>query len=132
MGQIVFRVGEDKIGVTDGIVPIGKRCFSGGRDARSLLGGVDSGFASGQADKTLIKKIQPGAQYFWGVSCRIRGDKDQLDLISEIRGHFLKGHTDIGHVERTLIGATGISEKEERDVSLGLLPEIKRSTGGIR
>ncbi len=132
VGQIVFRVGENKISVSNSIVSGTAPCFSSRRYPRSLLGCLDGGLASCKADKALIKMIQPRADYFGGVSCRISGDEYQLDLIPEIRGHFLKGPTDIGHVERTLIGATGIAEKEERDVSLGLWPEVKRSAGGIR
>jgi hypothetical protein len=46
-------------------------------------------------------------------------------------GIFLQGHTKVHHVQWTLIGAVGISEKQERDVSPGFLPEIKRSTDGV-
>ena len=46
-------------------------------------------------------------------------------------GILLQGHTKIRHVQWTLIGAVGMSEKQERDVSSGFLPEIKRSTDGV-
>ena len=131
MSQIVFGVGENKICVSDSIVFVSTPCFSAGRYPRSPLGSLDSGLASCKANKTLIKTIEPRAQFLRAVPCRISCNKDQLDLIPKARGHLLKARSDVRHVERTLIGATGISEKEERDVSLRLPPEIKRSTGGI-
>jgi hypothetical protein len=62
-----------------------------------------------------------------GISC----NKDNLYLFRHTGGHLLQGEGDIRHVQRTQIRAMGVSEKEQGDVSLGLLPEIKRSGGGI-
>jgi hypothetical protein len=95
------------------------------------LGRFDGGFASYEAYETLVKMIEPGAEYLWAIPCRVGRNKDQLDLILETRGHLLEAHRDVCHMERALIGATGISEKEERDISLGLLREVKRRTGCV-
>jgi len=56
------------------------------------------------------------------VARRISRNKNDLDLFGKTRRPFLQGGSDIPHLERTLIGAIRISEKEESDVSLGPRP----------
>src|SRR5690348_14625319 len=108
MGQVVFGVGEYKIRVTDCIVSKSPHGFASGRNPRRSLGRFDSGFASSEAYKTLIKLTEPRAQDFWSVPGGISCHEDQLDLLSETRGHFLQPHRDIRHMEGALIGAPGI------------------------
>ena len=51
MGQIVFCVRDNKIGVPNRIVAIAGHRFLGWRNARSLLDCFESSFGSREADK---------------------------------------------------------------------------------
>src|SRR5262249_3224697 len=126
VSEIVFGVGENKRRVTDFIVFTRECCFSGKWNPRTPLGRVDGDFASCEPDKTLVKMVEPRAQHFWIVTCGVSRNKNYLDLIRKPLGNLLKTASDIRHVQWTLTWAMGISEKEERDVPIGLLPEIER------
>src|SRR5215470_3945607 len=82
MGQIVFCVRDNKIGVPNRIVAIAEPRFLGWRNARSLLDCFESSFGSREADKMFIEIVEPPAQFHRGVSCGIGGNKNELDLIS--------------------------------------------------
>ena len=131
MGQIVFCVRDNKIGVPNRIVAIAEPRFLGWRNARSLLDCFESSFGSREADKMFIEIVEPPAQFHRGVSCGIGGNKNELDLIGNIRGQFLQSRANIRHVRGTLIGAIRITEKKERNRPQGSVPEIKRITGGV-
>src|SRR5579863_5787179 len=73
--------------------------------------------------------VEPRAQDFPAITRGIGCDKNQFDLIPQIRRHLLKGCTYIRHVERTNIRTVSVSEKKERDVSIGLRSEIKSFAG---
>jgi len=45
--------------------------------------------------------------------------------------HVLQAHSDVRHMEWTLIRATGVSEEKKRDIPLSHFPEIKRGPGRI-
>ena len=132
MGQIVFCVRDNKIGVPNRIVAVAGRSFLGRRNPRNLLGRRESSFGSREADKMFIEIVEPAAQVHRGVACGIGGNKNELDLIANTGGQFLQSPVNIRHVCWALIGAIGIAEKEKRDRALGSVPEIKRSTGGVR
>src|ERR1700675_117058 len=70
--------------------------------------------------------VKPRAQHSSAVTSGISRDKNQFDLIRQIRRHVPKGGTDIRHVEWAHIWTAGVSEKEERNVSVGLQSEIER------
>jgi len=79
MGQIVFCVRDNKIGVPNRIVA--GPGFLGRRNACSLLDCFESNFGSREADKMFIEIVEPPAQFHRGVSCGIDGNKNELDLI---------------------------------------------------
>ncbi len=128
MGQIVFGVHHNKIGVRDGMVA--GLCV-GQRNARSLLNRRESSLGSREADKAFIEIVEPPAQLRRSVVRGIRSDKNEFDLIGHAGGQSLQSRANICHMHGTLVGAIGIAEKEERDRSLGPVPEIKRSTGRV-
>ena len=132
MGQIVFGVRDNKIGMSHGVISPRGPGLLGRRNARSLLGRVESSFVSGEADKMFIETVEPAAQFHGGVPCGIGGHKNELDLIGDTGGQFFQSHANIRHVHGTLIGAIGVAEKEERNRPLGSVPEIKPSAGGVR
>jgi hypothetical protein len=131
VGQIVFRVRENKIGVRNCIVHFGEPGFPGRRSPRRLLGCFDGGFGSRQTNKAIVKLIEPAAQHRGNVTCGIGGHKNKLDLIRDTGWDFLRRRSNIRHVHRTLIGAIRVPKKEERDGPLRSLPEIERSAGGV-
>jgi hypothetical protein len=57
MGQIVFRIRKYKVGVGDSIVPVNRSCLFRDGNVRCPLDRSDGRFASGEADKALIKEI---------------------------------------------------------------------------
>src|SRR5262249_8981483 len=99
------------------IVSDRKPRLSGGRYPHNPLGRIDRGFASREADKPLVKMIEPSAECGSAITCGISRNEDHFDLIRKILAHFPEAHSDIRHVEWTLIWATGVSKKQERDVS---------------
>jgi len=128
MGQIVFGVHDNKIGVRNGMVT--GLCV-GQRDARSLLDHRESSLGSREADKVFTEIVEPPAQLHRSVVCGVGSYKNEFDLIGHTGGQSLQSRPNICHVHGALIGAIGIAEKEERDRSLGPVPEIKRSTGRV-
>src|ERR1700756_5177350 len=70
--------------------------------------------------------VEPRTQHSPAITSGISCDKNQFDLIRQIRRHVPKSGTDIRHVEWTHVRTVGVSEKEERNVSVGLQPEIER------
>src|SRR5215831_12568886 len=114
-------------------------CIISGREARLTgrrypdgpLDGLDRGLASREANKTLVKTVEPGPECVGFVSCWISRNEDHFDLIRKIFWHLLEDRSDIRHMERALIRATGVSEEEERNVPLGLFVEIKQRSGSI-
>ena len=63
VGQIVFGVRENKIGVRNRIVAVTRPCFVGRRNPRSLLNRLESSFGSREADKMFIEIVEPPAQF---------------------------------------------------------------------
>jgi hypothetical protein len=57
--------------------------------------------------------------------------EDKLDLIRNTDRHLPQRGAEVRHVHRTLVGAIGIAEEQERDVSTRSLPEIKMSARGV-
>jgi len=131
MGQIVSGIRNNKIGVGDSIVAVALFCLVSRGDSRSLLNRFDSRFASREAGKMFIEIVQPPAQFLRRVPCRIRRNKNELDLIGQARWQFLQCHANIRHVHGTLIAAIGVAEKEKRHRPLGSVPEIKRRAGSV-
>jgi hypothetical protein len=131
MGQIIFGVRDNKIGVPNRIVAVAGPRFPRPRNACGRLDCFESSFGSSEADKMFIEIVEPPAQFHRGIPCGIGGDKNEFDLIGNTGGQFLQSGTNVRHVRRALIGAIGIAEKEERDRPPSAVPEIKRSTGGV-
>ena len=71
MGQIVFGVRDNKIGVGNSVVP-GRPGLLGQRNARSFLDRLKSSFVSGEADKMFIETVEPAAQFRRGCPVRDR------------------------------------------------------------
>ena len=131
MGQIVFGVRDNKIGMGHRVISTGCPDFwATGTPAPS--GPLESSFISGEADKMFIETVEPAAQFRGGIPCGIGGHKNEFDLIRDTRGQFFQGHANIRHVHGTLIGAIGVAEKEERNRPLGSVPKIKPSARGVR
>jgi hypothetical protein len=132
MGQIVFRVRDNKIGVHHCVIAVAGISFPGRRNSGRVLHCMESGFASRQTDKSFIKVVEPPAEYLWGVTRGIGGHENELHLIGNAGRQTLQSYANLRHVQGTLIGALGIAEKQERDRSLSSVPEIKRRPGGVR
>ena len=128
MGLIIFGIGQYKRRVIHSIILAGMRRFAGRRDVCCALGHSDGGLTARQTDKTSIKIIQPGTQYWGAIPGRICGDKNHLELVSRLGGQLLQAARYIGHLEWAFIGAMSIAKKEQRDVPLRLRPEIERHT----
>jgi hypothetical protein len=80
-----------------------------------------------------LRSVRPPSDCPAEPSAAGRADDNELDLIRNARGHLSSGPYQDSPcaVDTQLIGAVGISEKQERDVSPAFLPEIKRSTDGV-
>lgn len=89
MGQIVFCVRDNKIGVPNRIVAVAGPRFLRRRNARGRLDCFESSFGSSEADKMFIEIVEPPAQFHRGVPCGIGCNKNELDLIGHTRGQFL-------------------------------------------
>lgn len=131
MGEIVFGVRDDKVGVRHSIVPVAGPCLVSRRNSSSLLDRLNISFVSREAGKMSVEIVQPLTQLCRGVPRGIGGDKHELDVISHAGGQFLQSYANIGHVHGALIGTIGVAEKEQRDRPLGSFPKIKRSTGRV-
>jgi hypothetical protein len=57
--------------------------------------------ASCQADETLVKMLQPRAQYFCAIRCGIRCDEDRLDAMPRRLGNFPTAHPSCCRLNRT-------------------------------
>src|SRR5712664_3761267 len=57
MGQIVFGVCDNKIGVRNRIVAAAGRCFAGQRNPRGLLDRLESSFGSRETDKMSVEIV---------------------------------------------------------------------------
>ena len=81
MGQIIFGVRDNKIGVPNRIVAVAGPRFLGRSNARSLLDCFESSLGSRETDEMFVEIVEPPAQSDRSVSCGIGCNKNELDLI---------------------------------------------------
>ena len=131
MRKVILAVGDYEICVRHCVIATRRSGLCRDREARGPLDCLNGRFRPGEADESTVKKIQPSAQDLWCISGRISCDENKPNPIGNRRGHLLQARRQIRHMHRALIGAVRVSEKQERHIAVGALPEIKGRAGGI-
>ena len=90
-----------------------------------------SAVSPAQADERRVESVEPCAQAGGRVALRVVGDEYHLDPARVGGWHILERLGDVRHVHRTDVGAVGIAEEEQDDVSVGFLAEVERAAFGI-
>ena len=80
MGEVVFAVGEYKIGVRHCVVAVCPSRFGSRRNARGPLNRLDGPIGSGEADKTSIEEIEPHLEIV-EAQRRLKFDYGKFDYV---------------------------------------------------